>query len=71
MTQVDAAVAADSGYNPFRAATRVIATSSKTVLYASQLRRTATDNLTLQSGTIFGTFRLQLPRDYLIWVKKF
>lgn len=65
LTQVDAAVAADSGYNPFRAATRVIAASSKTLLYASQLRRTANDNLTLLQGLLFGTIRPQLPRDYL------
>lgn len=65
LTQVDAVAAADSGYNPFRAATRVSYTSSKTVMYASQLRRTANDDLTVGSGILFGTWRPYLPRDYL------
>ena len=65
LTQLDAVVAADSGYNPFRAATRVIAASSKTVLYASQNRRTTNDDMTVGAGVLFGTFRPQLPRDYL------
>lgn len=65
LTQLDAVVAADSGYNPFRAATRVVVASSKTVLNASQLRRTANDDMTAGAGVLFGTFRPQLPRDYL------
>lgn len=65
MTQVDAVAIADSGYNPFRASVRVLSASSKTVLYASQLRRTTNDDLTVQSGVIFGIFRMQVPRDYL------
>lgn len=65
LTQVDAVVSADAGYNPFRAATRVSAASSKTVMYASQLRRTANDNMTVGQGILFGTWRPYLPRDYL------
>lgn len=65
LTQLDAVVAADSGYNPFRAATRVVAASSTTAMNASQLRRTANDDLTAGLGVIFGTFRPQVPRDYL------
>lgn len=65
LTQVDAVVSADAGYNPFRAATRVSAASSKTVMYAAQNRRTANDDMTLGNGILFGTWRPYLPRDYL------
>jgi hypothetical protein len=65
LTQLDPVTAADSGYNPFLAATRVVAASSTANMNASQLRRTADDNLTLGTGVIFGTWRPQVPRDYL------
>lgn len=65
LTQLDPVAAADSGYNPFLAATRVVAASSTTAMNASQLRRTANDDLTLGNGVIFGTWRPQVPRDYL------
>lgn len=65
LTQVDAVVSADAGYNPFRAATRVSSASSKTVMYAAQNRRTANDDMTVGQGILFGTWRPYLPRDYL------
>ncbi len=65
MGQVDFAIAADSGYNPFRAATRISAISSTTNLTAAELRFTSAEDLTLQAGVVFGTWRFQLPRDYL------
>lgn len=65
LTQLDPVAAADSGYDPFLAATRVVAASSTSVMNASQLRRTANDDLTAGEGVIFGTWRPQVPRDYL------
>lgn len=65
MTWVAGSVAADSGFNPFRAAQRHGATSSTTVLYGQEMRFTAAMDLTALSGVIFGTFRMQVPRDYL------
>lgn len=65
MTWVAGAAAADSGFNPFRGAQRHVATSSTTVLYGQEMRFTSAMDLTALSGVIFGTFRMQLPRDYL------
>jgi hypothetical protein len=65
MGQVDAVAATDSGYNPFRAALRVSAASSTTNLTASEMRFTAAEDLTGLSGVVFGTYRFQVPRDYL------
>jgi hypothetical protein len=65
LTQVDPTATADCGYNPFNAAAKVTAASNKTNVYASQLRRTAVDDLTVGNGVIFGTWRPTVPRDYL------
>lgn len=65
LTQLDPVITADTGYNPFLATTKITATSSTTVMYASQLRRTANDDLTAGEGVIFGTWRPTVPRDYL------
>lgn len=62
---VTAAAAVDSGYNPFRAALRHTTTSSKTNVSATQLSFTTARDLTFGSGVLFGTWRPQVPRDYL------
>lgn len=65
LTQLDPVTTADTGYNPFLATTKVTAASSTTAMNASQLRRTANDDLTAGEGVIFGTWRPTVPRDYL------
>jgi hypothetical protein len=65
VTNVIVAAAADSGYNPFHAAARHVAPSSKTGLGISQLRLTANQNMNYGAGVLFGTYRPQLPRDYI------
>ena len=64
-TYAASAAVADTGYNPFRGTKRVTAVSSKTVLYGSELRLTAAQDLTGNSGVIFGMYRFTSPRDYL------
>jgi hypothetical protein len=64
-TQVDAVVAADTGYNPFRASVRQPGISSTTAFSASEMRFTSAVDLTAQNGVLFGTWRFQIPRDYL------
>lgn len=59
------AAAADSGYNPFHAAARMTPSSSKVQVSGGQLTLTADEDMTWGNGIIFGTFRPQLPRDYL------
>ena len=62
---VTGAAAADSGYNPFRAAMRHTTTNSKTGISATQLTFATARDLTFGSGVVFGTWRPQVPRDYL------
>jgi hypothetical protein len=65
MNQVDPVAAADSGYNPFRAAVRVVAASSTVNLTASEMRFAAAQDFTGGAGVLLGTLRFQVPRDFL------
>jgi len=65
VTGVAVAAAADSGYNPFHAAARSAGSSSTTNLAHTEFTPTAAYNLTTGSGVLFGTWRPQVPRDYI------
>lgn len=65
VTGVSVATTADSGYNPFRASATTGGASSTTNLAHTEFTFNAAQNLTLQKGILFGTFRPTSPRDYI------
>lgn len=65
VTGVAGVSVADGGVNPYASGIRHTAPLSKTGLGASQLNLTVTEDMTVNGGFLFGTYRISAIRDYL------